>query len=298
MDVGLLETEFILGMDRAMVTTGIEVAYRETINYLAERNDQRAETFGEDFLAKVVQVSVQVPRPAEDAMETLLEVVMQPRTEKPPTGNNAEESRPSAEQSEATVAGSGAPAAKVGDESGGAHLETAGGLRSTSTPEPMRPPIAHQPGQLERRLPKLDKQLLRAASEVIGSMDPNPRLLKRFANAYRLQLHVATLMDHEEVDLRPSQLVAFAKWVLIRLQWPALAVSLDADADGELLASLEERSGHKGATRPKGGPRAQNKPAPAWTKWLEDARLNDLLQLGGEPARISNLPDEVLLRVY
>src|SRR2546428_546266 len=77
------QAAFILGMDRAMITSGIEVAYRDSISYLADRKDTRALSFGENFLAKVVQVSVQVPKPDEEAMDELLGVVMRPPEEAP-----------------------------------------------------------------------------------------------------------------------------------------------------------------------------------------------------------------------
>lgn len=47
---------FVLGMDRDMVVSSIDVAYQQTIDYLQSHGSLRAANFGESFLAKVVQL--------------------------------------------------------------------------------------------------------------------------------------------------------------------------------------------------------------------------------------------------
>lgn len=122
-------------------------------------------------------------------------------------------------------------------------------------------------------------------------MDPNPRALKRFVNAYRLQLHVANLMHLEDIDLGPGQLVAFAKWVLMRLQWPELAAEFDRDED-EFLKALEVQARQK----PRRGRVANSEPAQPLQRWLSDHRVKALLQYGDDSTRVALLPVDSLLR--
>jgi hypothetical protein len=66
---------FILGLDREVVATSIDVAYGDTVTRLQAAGSPLAADFGQQFLAKLVQVSLGVPRPAPRRMEALLESV-------------------------------------------------------------------------------------------------------------------------------------------------------------------------------------------------------------------------------
>ncbi len=80
----------------------------------------------------------------------------------------------------------------------------------------------------------------------LGYLDPNPRQVKRFDNAYRLQLPVAN--SASDLEFRPEELAALAKWIAIRLRWPELAEDLDREPG--LLTELEQHAynGNTGST--------------------------------------------------
>ena len=81
-----------------------------------------------------------------------------------------------------------------------------------------------------------ESDILEALAAADGDyLDSNPRQVKRFDNAFRLQFHVASTAS--DLEFREEQLNALAKWVAMRLRWPVLAEALDRETD--LLATLE-----------------------------------------------------------
>lgn len=66
---------FVLGLDREVVATSIVAAYDQTVARLTQTMSPLAAEFGQQFLAKLVQLSLGVPRPGAASMERLLESV-------------------------------------------------------------------------------------------------------------------------------------------------------------------------------------------------------------------------------
>jgi hypothetical protein len=62
-----------------------------------------------------------------------------------------------------------------------------------------------------------------AELDSIEYLDRNPRLVKRFHNAFRLQLYVANEERSGSFNFSQDQLRALGRWVAVRLRWPALA---------------------------------------------------------------------------
>lgn len=260
---------FVLGMDREMVVTGVEVAYEQTVSYLRQQASPRATRFGESFLAKIVQLSVQLPKP--DSLAELMDSIM-------PSPVNDEPTK---------VALPGvAQATAVAEERPG------GAATSSRSPEAVAIESAQRAALLRasERVTRLKEQVRSVTRTLTEYMDPNPRALKRFVNAFRLQLHVANLMHIDEIDLGYGQLIAFAKWTLLRLQWPELAGQLDSK-DHEFLEKLETQARRKSRRAASKGEPAE----PAY-RWLDDERFVGLISYGDEASRISALPVESLLR--
>ena len=126
-----------------------------------------------------------------------------------------------------------------------------------------------------------------AEFEILDYLPRNPRELKRFDNAFRLQLHVANSTNDGSLDFRRPQLVALGKWVALRLRWPDLAAALDADPS--LLKALE-RSANGEATPDD----THNK---RHADWLADDALRSVLAEADDSLLISALPLTTFLRV-
>ena len=68
-----------------------------------------------------------------------------------------------------------------------------------------------------------------ALREYADLLDPNPRAMKRFVNAYGVERALRTI---EGLKPRPDQL---ARWVMVELRWPVLADVLRRDPDAVLM---------------------------------------------------------------
>ena len=237
---------FILGMDRQMVASSIEVAYGDMVRHLERRGNPLAREYGYRFLSKIVQMSVSVPQASPGGMRNLLSRVTGSDAPPPPS------------------------APKRGKEEGGRPLvqrppppeppkemvdEYRGLLRDRGLNNPEDPGLRGREIEAEIISDEVRKRALDLAVRAeradlfsidsdhvrdaefggLEYLDLNPRQVKRFDNAYRLQLHVASTAS--DLEFRPEQLAAMAKWVAIRLRWPELAEDLDREPG--LLAELE-----------------------------------------------------------
>lgn len=77
-----------------------------------------------------------------------------------------------------------------------------------------------------------------AEGTLLQYLDLNPREIKRFRNAFRLQLHVANRADGHDLSFDRGDLIMLGKWVVLRFCWPDLCAAIDRDP--ELLRRLEE----------------------------------------------------------
>ena len=113
-----------------------------------------------------------------------------------------------------------------------------------------------------------------AEQSLLVHLPRNPRDVKRFDNAFRLQLHVANGTKGCQLEFGPDDLITLGKWVALRLRWPDLAAAIDAKP--ALLERLERTVNDRKLTTDE--------------DW--DALLRD------EPARyVGRLSRETFLRV-
>jgi hypothetical protein len=266
------ECAFILGMDTDMVAAGIEVAYRETIEALPER---RKHNFGLAFLAKLVQISVTVPSPAAGDMERFLTSM---------AGWKAGKARPAKEEVRSLrerLAQSG-PANPVD-----VHVE-AERIRDTEPLSKSELTALEEAVRLERaELFDRDSYDVETAEQyLLRYLDRNPREVKRFDNAFRLQLHVANGTPGCDLAFDLDDLIVLGKWIVLRLHWPKLGDALDRDPD--LLAKLERESNPEAASLKMGS---------VWEKGWGDARMLRAMLKDSPSRRLARLGARSYLRV-
>jgi len=258
---------FILGMDREIVAASIEVAYEKTIERLS--GTERGEDFGFSFLAKLVQLSVAIPRPGPGDVEELLDAMSQASDEDP-------EPDPQEVEKVAELISEQQPADPAAVERIAERIEQ-GDLDV--------PDRALDEAKLRERSKALSgdsRAVQEARREVARYLNPNPREVKRFDNAFRLQLQVANRTPGCTLEFNLDDLVALGKWVVLRLRWPGLAERLDSDP--RLLNALENRFNG-----------ILDEEAPA--DLVRDPVLWKLLQEPLEGRRIGRLLDHTFLRV-
>lgn len=272
---------FILGMDSSVVAASIDVAYADTVRTLKERGNPLGDDFGGSFLAKIVQMTLSVAPPDDTAVRHYLASV---------TGNQAPEGQDAAiaeeqvRELEAAIE-QHAPHNPVDAFAIGQNLidPDADDQRRRSLDEAVRRAQA-------RRFNADSHDVAKAEFEVLSCLERNPRQIKRFDNAFRLQLHVACSTPGTGLDFSLDELIALGKWVALRLRWPHLAKALDADP--RLLEQLER---HANATDPADGNGGE--PEPGLKSALADPRVFAVLCEPNAARRMAALPLNSFLRV-
>ena len=126
-----------------------------------------------------------------------------------------------------------------------------------------------------------------AEFEVLRHLNRNPRQIKRFDNAFRLQLYVENSTEGTKLDFTRDQLVAIAKGVALRLRWPTLAEAIDRDAG--LLGALEANANGELTGRPSDDP--------IWQRWLAHKEVQDVLKEPIPQRRLALLDQHSFLRI-
>jgi len=262
---------FILGMDREIVAAAIEVAYGETIDKLSP---ERKRNFGLHFLAKVVQLSVAVPAPEPEGIERLLEAIAAP-----------------AEQASAELGtGSRRLEIRLGPLAMEAGSEAVDGEASN-----FEPSVAPQKAS-GARLPEIQAvdesspEFHQAERLAAAYLPPNPREVKRFDNAFRLQLQVARRTPECRLNFGEDDLIAVGSWVALRLRWPDLATAVDKDP--ALLERLEMAANDG---RPEGIQLVEDQNGRP--SWESDPDLMRLLEERDPARRIARLQEPGFLRI-
>jgi len=269
---------FVLGMDREVVATSIEVAHQATVKSLKDAGRGVGEDFGMSFLAKLVQLSVAVPRPNAEAIERLLAQVAGSR---PPASPEAPSVQAVETAEEEIRQQAPETLEEVGTASSDADLTGAAAQAA------------------ERRMRALligdSPDVVTAEFEVLRSLDRNPRQIKRFDNAFRLQLYVANEDPECRLDFSLDQLVALGKWVALRLRWPELAEALDDEP--ALIEALEASANDDGSSLSAVRHRALEQ---RYSRWFSDPVVSRFLrdvEKGAEARRLARLEPGSFLRV-
>jgi hypothetical protein len=271
---------FILGLDRDIVATNINVAYANTVAELAHVDGNGlGASFGYEFLAKLVQLSVTIPEPTPGALQVLLAKI---------TGN----APPLEDTGTPTPAQPDVERVREGIQaSAGESLSDVGQAAAAVTDAPQAVVAEAVRREVAERLED-SPEVAAAEQAAVGLLDRNPRQLKRFHNAFRLQLYVANEDESVPFAFTQDELVALTKWVVVRLRWPdlghaiahdpALLLVIEADANGELHTLPT------GVTQPR---------TERSNQWLDRQGVRALMVEAGATRRMSALELKAFLRV-
>ncbi|SHL08492.1 caspase, EACC1-associated type [Actinacidiphila paucisporea] len=270
---------FLLGMDSAVVAASIDVAYEDTIRMLRTRRSPLADDFGATFLTKIVQMTVSVAVPGPAALRRYLTAVTGDRRPLQALRAPSEQEVTRYEREIEELL----PRNPVDVFAAGQTLIGADASESSQLAlnEAVRRAQA-------RRFNADSNDVAKAELEVLGCLEANPRQVKRFDNAYRLQLHVAGSTPGAVLDFNIDQLVALGKWVALRLRWPHLARAVDDDPG--LLARLEAYAGDPDA-------RDAQAVAAELAPLVADVRALRVFAEPNAARRMTALPLESFLRV-
>ena len=192
---------FVIGMDREIVATSIEVFYAAVVARMSGSLDGDAHGYGHHFLDKLVQFNVDLPSPKAKLLADLL-------------------------------------GRQTATHGGGIEFARPPESPASTPPSPPTPP-KEEPDSIQteaRRLFIEDSQLVSDAERAaVAHLNQNPRLVKRFDNLFRFHLYV--LLQSEWNQPTSGQLDALAKWVAMRLRWPRLMA--DIDRNPALLRDIE-----------------------------------------------------------
>jgi hypothetical protein len=262
---------FVLGMDREVVAASIAAAYADTVHQLVGDDAETGRRFGLSYLAKIVQLTVAVPLASDAQMRGLLErmVGRADAVAAPPDEKLVRELTDE-------LGGDGARTpAEVSAEADALRNQAATSAQSEAVDEAAR---------RAREQALADSPLVAEAEmEVVRFLEANPRRLKQFDNAFRLQLYVANREPTAELRFDLDQLIALAKWIVLRLNWPELARKLDRDPG--LLRRLEGAANNEAEA---------DEPLEAW---LANGHLVGLLREGQGSRRIADLPLAAFLHI-
>lgn len=215
---------FILGLDRDVVATNINVAYSATVAQLKEDGNPLGEQFGSEFLAKLVQLSVAIPQPDRAKIIDLMAAI----TGSTPVDDAVVPEEEDVQRAQQEIR------EKAADDTPASVESAAAEVAAGAIPAPVVAAAKHR--ERARRI-KDSPAVVAAEFAALRFLEPNPRQVKRFHNAFRLQLYVASEDDRVTFDFSDDQLVALARWVALRLRWPGLADAIAREP--ELLAALE-----------------------------------------------------------
>ena len=270
---------FVLGLDRDVVATSIEVVYEDTVARLVAARNPLGDRFGLEFLAKLVQLTVAIPQPNAGAIRALLSRV---------TDNAVP--RPEPELSEGAVDRAQAEIRRVSKQS----LSGVGEAASQIEAGDAEPAVVEEAARRERALLLRDSQeVIDAEFSALKHLERNPRQVKRFHNAFRLQLYVANADPLVLFDFTPDQLIALAKWVTVRLRWPEFG---DDIAEQPELLTVLEATANEDALSPQ-QQEVRDVLKARHGRWFDDEALCKVLLEKRRERRIDSLPLDTFLRV-
>ncbi len=199
---------FLLGMDEQMVARSIEVKYRDLAGTI---RDPGGMSLGEYFLEKIVQLQFRIPPPDADQMERYVDRLLGPTRGEGPPQPGGEAQGP--EESEVW---------RVAEL---VQAERRAGIED----------LDRAAEAVQRKRPRIDAQILAQAKEVVRVrfaespevrqaiyralpyLGGNPRKVKRFINAFRLQTMLARELGwiqdtQEDLDLLARAVIAWMRW--------------------------------------------------------------------------------------
>ena len=120
----------------------------------------------------------------------------------------------------------------------------------------------------------------------LDHLERNPRQAKRFHNVFRLQVYVAA---GEGVEFSGDELVTLARWIAMRLRWPALAHDLDQEPG--LLPLLDAFANEERLKGVDGWSDEEQRLRAKYPRWFDDGAVTGVLasSLAGSVHRLPSL---------
>lgn len=213
------KTIFLLGMDADMVAASIRSAYKELVRELRARGNPAAADYGFRFLAKIVQLSFDIPEAGGIQLDTFANRLI---------GADGGPEVPDEETVRAYRAELEA-ATTIGE----ALVRADDLVKSSETEEQAVEEALSQ--TVVDRFSVDSKEVQEAILRGVLLLERRPRAVKRFINAFRLQVLVSNRVPSRGAK-RPT-LDQVAKWTAMRLRWPLFAEQVKRRT--ELLIDLE-----------------------------------------------------------
>jgi hypothetical protein len=281
---------FIFGMDRYVVARGIEAEYDVLLGVLAKYRDAAGEDFGLSFLDKIIQLWVTLPTPSPAGLEFLLRTA----------AGFDDESRGGVDVGRANQEMLSAVKDIPPTDRPAIVAATQAVIDSTEDDRKFAAELARQAilSSSAPRSPVDSPEVWTAMKLGADCLEPNPRQRKRYNNAFRLQLNLASRSSG--VTFSPDELNALARWVAIRLRWGRLAQAMDENP--ALLRALERTANGRRQIVDIDAMTAaeQRRRTPEWFDESSFADLPDLLKVLRVQApkqAISKLPFNAFVRV-
>lgn len=207
---------YVIAADRRWLYACFEESYEEFADSVHEPGRQ----LGSLFLEKAVQLSVTVPRLTPEIQKSYWDYLL---------GSKEEES-----ENFEDILNQERDKFKDADTQ-----EKVFSLIAEDEPNPSRRQARNQAAVEQFGTAEVETSTESFLSPFAPLLDPNPRAMKRFVNAYSLQRDLAILAGINMVDLLKRQKLAL--WTIISLRWPLLEdylVSLSQDPSAKVTNGI------------------------------------------------------------
>lgn len=229
---------FVLGVDLDIVASAVGSTLRDIATELTSINPRRATELRENYLEKIFQLSVTVTGRSDRSISHLLIGTADQAT---PSSASTDHTGPGERPSDGA-----ARVQRWSDRLGDAGLRNPDEVTLTGLATRGRTLSKEEMAALRELMREARASLLSATSTdvrqaEIAALRPlslTPRAIKRFDNAFRLQLQVANGTPGSQLDYSRQALVALAKWVALRMFFPRLCRLIDREPG--LLGELED----------------------------------------------------------
>ncbi len=212
---------FIIGMDEHMIARSIEVKYAQLAD---TAQDPGGRTLGTYFLEKIVQLQFRIPPPEEARMRHYVDQLLGPLKEDERLALERE-STSSPEEEKSKAASKVRQAAEVIQAErragvGRENMEEAVQAAKRKLAEFSEDVWEEAKRQVEIRFGE-SAQVRETIYRALPYLGGNPRQIKRFINAFRLQTMLSKRLNL--IEDTPEHLVLQAKAVITWMRWPVLA---------------------------------------------------------------------------
>ncbi len=232
---------FVIGMDSKTVASSIRAKYRDMEDY-DDDYDSSGLTLGQRFLEKIIQINFHIPKSDPTVVRTFIDATLNP-TKESPTGSLEEISKENTSKKKIQEATEQIKA----KQKKGKSLDDAAIEIRTSRSDLSEDEFIEAKEEAFAEFLNESKEVVQAANDAIGYLEPNPRKIKRFINVFRLQALIANRRGLLESGV--IRLDLLAKWIVVTMRWPQMIEMIASDRNSanymDRDAFLEDLKGKK-----------------------------------------------------